>query len=92
MEQWISHRSWLVELAGSALSKNPDMEGLQGIVHASGEGKWTVETALELEVPAPVIALSLMMRNRSLESDTFSGKLLASLRNEFGGHDITMDK
>ncbi len=85
-------RSWLVELAGSALSKNPDMEGLQGIVHASGEGKWTVETALELEVPAPVIALSLMMRNRSLESDTFSGKLLASLRNEFGGHDITMDK
>ncbi len=81
-------RSWLVELAGSALSKNPDMQGLQGIVHASGEGKWTVETALDLEVPAPVIALSLMMRNRSLESDTFAGKLLASLRNEFGGHDI----
>ena len=85
-------RSWLVELAGSALSKNPDMEGLQGVVHASGEGKWTVETALELEVPAPVIALSLMMRNRSLESDTFSGKLLASLRNEFGGHDITIEE
>ncbi len=82
-------RSWLIELLGNALAKNPDMNGVKGIVNASGEGKWTVETALELEVPAPVIALSLMMRNRSLESDTYSGKLLASLRNEFGGHAIT---
>lgn len=81
-------RSWLIELTGSALAKNPDMKGIEGIVNASGEGKWTVETALDLEVPAPVIALSLMMRNRSLEKDTFSGKLLSSLRNEFGGHAV----
>ncbi len=81
-------RSWLIELIGSSLAKNPKMDGIKGVVNASGEGKWTVETALELQVPAPVIALSLMMRNRSLESDTFSGKLLASLRNEFGGHTI----
>lgn len=85
-------RSWLVELAGKALSKNPTMEGIEGIVNASGEGKWTVETALDMEVPAPVITLSLMMRNRSKEKDTFSGKLLSSLRNEFGGHDIVKEE
>ena len=57
-------------------------------MHASGEGKWTVETALEYGVPAPVIAMSLMMRQRSLEEDTFSGKVVAALRNEFGGHAV----
>ena len=61
-------------------------------VHSSGECKWTVETALDYEIPAPVIALSLMMRNRSLQDDTFSGKLVAALRNEFGGHDVVAEK
>lgn len=81
-------RSWLMELLENAFSKDPDLDKIQGIVHASGEGQWTVETAMELEAAAPVIALSLMMRNRSLETDTFSGKVVASLRNEFGGHSI----
>lgn len=81
-------RSWLMELLENAFSKDQNLDKIQGIVHASGEGQWTVETAMELETAAPVIALSLMMRNRSLESDTFSGKVVASLRNEFGGHTI----
>ena len=57
-------------------------------MHSSGEGKWTVESALDLQVPTPVIALSLMMRYRSLEDDTFTGKVVAALRNEFGGHAV----
>lgn len=81
-------RSWLMELLENAFSKDAELDELKGIVHASGEGKWTVETAMELETAAPVIALSLMMRNRSLEMDTFSGKVVASLRNQFGGHEI----
>lgn len=81
-------RSWLMELLESAFSDDPNLEQIKGIVHASGEGKWTVETALEYEVAAPVIALSLMARNRSLETDTFSGKVVASLRNQFGGHEV----
>jgi 6-phosphogluconate dehydrogenase len=81
-------RSWLMELMQDAFSEDPALDGIKGVVHASGEGKWTVETALELETAAPVIAMSLMMRNRSLESDTFSGKVVASLRNQFGGHAV----
>ncbi|MFL2060875.1 phosphogluconate dehydrogenase (NAD(+)-dependent, decarboxylating) [Marinilactibacillus psychrotolerans] len=81
-------RSWLMELMESAFSEDPKLDKIRGIVHASGEGKWTVETALELETAAPVIALSLMMRNRSLEIDSFSGKVVASLRNQFGGHAV----
>ncbi|WHY72228.1 phosphogluconate dehydrogenase (NAD(+)-dependent, decarboxylating) [Fictibacillus enclensis] len=81
-------RSWLMELTQSAFSKDPKLEGIRGVMHASGEGKWTVEAALDLQVPAPVIALSLMMRNRSLEDDTFTGKVVAALRNEFGGHAV----
>lgn len=81
-------RSWLMELMQDAFSADPKLDDIRGVVHASGEGKWTVETAMELETAAPVIALSLMMRNRSLESDTFSGKVVASLRNQFGGHAV----
>ena len=55
-------------------------------MHSSGEGKWTIEESLDLEVPAPVIALSLMMRYRSLQEDTFTGKVVSALRNGFGGH------
>lgn len=75
-------RSWLIELMEYAFSEDPKLDEIKGVVHASGEGRWTVETAMELEAAAPVIALSLMMRNRSLEPDTFSGKVVASLRNQ----------
>ncbi len=81
-------RSWLMGLAAGAFAKDPHLEGLSGRMHASGEGQWTVETALDLGVPAPVIALAVMMRFRSLEDDTFAGRLVAALRHEFGGHAV----
>ncbi len=81
-------RSWLMELAEEQFAKDPKLDEILGQVQASGEGKWTVEESLDLEVPAPIIALSLMMRNRSLQSDTMTGKVVAALRNGFGGHDL----
>ena len=81
-------QSWLMELMIDAFSEDEKLEKISGVMHASGEAKWTVETALDLNVPTPVIALSLMMRNRSLRNDTFSGKVVASLRHQFGGHAV----
>jgi 6-phosphogluconate dehydrogenase len=81
-------RSWLMELVANAFSKDPHLDSIRGVMHSSGEGKWTLETALDLGVPTPVIALSLMMRYRSHQTDTFSGKVVAALRNEFGGHAV----
>jgi len=81
-------RSYLMELTASAFGKDPKLAGLKGIMQSSGEGKWSVETGLDLQAATPVIALSLMMRYRSLEEDTFSGKVVAALRNEFGGHSV----
>lgn len=81
-------RSWLMELVQNAFSKDPKLDEIKGIMNSSGEGKWTVETALDLQVPAPVITMSLLMRYRSLEDDTFTGKVVAALRNEFGGHAV----
>lgn len=81
-------RSWLMELMENAFSKEAKLESIKGVMHSSGEGKWTVEAALDFQAAAPVIALSLMMRYRSLENDTFSGKVVAALRNEFGGHAV----
>lgn len=81
-------RGWLMELTQSAFSKDSKLEGIKGIMHSSGEGKWTLETALDLGVPTPVIAMSIMMRYRSQMQDTFSGKVVAALRNEFGGHAV----
>ncbi|PWW04906.1 6-phosphogluconate dehydrogenase [Paenibacillus cellulosilyticus] len=81
-------RSWLMELTENAFSKDPNLDGIRGVMKSSGEGKWTVETALDLEVSTPIIALSLLMRYRSLETDTFHGKVVAALRNEFGGHAV----
>lgn len=81
-------RSWLMDLTERAFSKDPKLEQLRGVMQSSGEGKWTVETALELQASAPVIAMSLFMRYRSLEEDTFHGKVVAALRNEFGGHAV----
>nr|MBO1355215.1 decarboxylating 6-phosphogluconate dehydrogenase [Enterococcus sp. DIV0212c] len=81
-------RSWLMELTQSAFEKDQHLEEIQGIMYSSGEGKWTVEESLEQQVATPIITMSLMMRYRSLYPDTFSGKVVAALRNEFGGHDV----
>ncbi|MDR3190541.1 MAG: decarboxylating 6-phosphogluconate dehydrogenase [Lactobacillaceae bacterium] len=79
-------RSWLMELAEEQFAKDPKLTAIAGRMHSSGEGKWTVEEALDLDVPAPVITMSLMMRYRSLQDDTFTGKVVSALRNGFGGH------
>jgi 6-phosphogluconate dehydrogenase len=81
-------RSWLMELTENALSKDPNLESIKGVMHSSGEGKWTLEAAMEKQIATPVIALSLLMRYRSLQENTFSGKIVAALRNEFGGHAV----
>ncbi|TAL82882.1 MAG: decarboxylating 6-phosphogluconate dehydrogenase [Rhodanobacter sp.] len=81
-------RSWLLELTTDALGKNPDLDGIAPYVPDSGEGRWTVDAAIELSVPAPVITLALMERFRSRDADSFSDKLLSAMRNEFGGHAI----
>jgi len=81
-------RSWLNELAVAAFTRDPRLEKLKGYVADSGEGRWTVAEAIEEDVPAPVITLSLLMRFRSRQEDTFSGKVIAALRNEFGGHAV----
>lgn len=81
-------RSWLMELTENSFAKDSKLDGIKGIMHSSGEGKWTVETALDLQAATPVIAMSLLMRYRSLDNDTFTGKVVAALRNEFGGHAV----
>jgi 6-phosphogluconate dehydrogenase len=81
-------RSWLLDLAAHALDKNPTMKGIAPYVEDSGEGRWTVNEAIDLNVSAPVIALALLERLRSRDADSFADKLLAAMRNEFGGHAI----
>ncbi|WP_010652234.1 phosphogluconate dehydrogenase (NAD(+)-dependent, decarboxylating) [Oceanobacillus massiliensis] len=81
-------RSWLMELTENAFSKDAKLDGIKGIMHSSGEGKWTLETALDLQAATPVIAMSLLMRYRSLDNDTFTGKVVSALRHEFGGHAV----
>jgi 6-phosphogluconate dehydrogenase len=81
-------RSWLLELTSAALAKNPTLDGIAPFVSDSGEGRWTVAEAIDLDVPAPVITLSLLERLRSRDSDSFVDKLLAAMRNQFGGHEI----
>ena len=81
-------RSWLNELAEDAFAKDGDLHGLEGYVEDSGEGRWTVQEAIDLDVPAPVITLSLLARLRSRQDDSFSAKVIAALRNEFGGHAV----
>jgi 6-phosphogluconate dehydrogenase len=85
-------RSWLIELLARALAKDLNLEKIRGIMHSSGEGLWTAQTALEMQVPAPVITTSLLMRFRSLQEDSFAGKVVAALRNEFGGHAVVSGK
>ncbi len=81
-------RSWLLELAERALSKDPTLSGLEPYVEDSGEGRWTVERAVEAGVPVPSIAISLYMRVLSRQESSFAMRMLAALRNEFGGHAV----
>ena len=81
-------RSWLLELAELALRADPQLEGIKGYVEDSGEGRWTVQDALDKDVPASILALSLFRRFRSRQSDPFSDRMLAALRNAFGGHPV----
>ena len=81
-------RSWLLELAERAFAKDPGLEKIRGYVEDSGEGRWTVQEAVERGVPAPVLALSLFRRFRSRQEDAFSDRVLAALRAEFGGHAV----
>jgi 6-phosphogluconate dehydrogenase len=81
-------RSWLNELAEIAFQKDNDLKDLRGYIEDSGEGRWTVQEAIDLDVPAPVITLSLLTRLRSRQPDSFSAKVIAALRNEFGGHAV----
>lgn len=82
-------RSWLLDLAVNAFEKHgSDLENIKGYVADSGEGRWTVEAALDEDVPAPIITLSLLMRLASRQEGSFSAQVLAALRNEFGGHEV----
>ncbi|MGM0427666.1 MAG: phosphogluconate dehydrogenase (NAD(+)-dependent, decarboxylating) [Thermodesulfobacteriota bacterium] len=81
-------RSWLLELAEAAFSKDPKLTDIRGVVEDSGEGRWTVDQAIDAGVSAPVITLSLMNRFRSRDENPFSDRVLAALRREFGGHAV----
>src|SRR5215210_1210408 len=81
-------RSWLLELAERAFADDQDLTHLKGWVADSGEGRWTVQEAIDKDVPAPVITLSLQTRFRSRQDDSYGAKVLAALRNEFGGHAV----
>ena len=81
-------RSWINELAESAFARDPSLKDLRGYVDDSGEGRWTVQEAIDLDVPAPVITLSLLTRLRSRQSESFGAKVIAALRHEFGGHAV----
>jgi 6-phosphogluconate dehydrogenase len=81
-------RSWLLELAAGALKDDPKLEGLKGYVQDSGEGRWMLMDALDKDVPVPTLATALFTRFRSRQEESFSEKMLAALRNAFGGHSV----
>lgn len=81
-------RSWLLELAQAAFEQDPQLSHIRGYVDDSGEGRWTLQEAIDHAVPAPALAMSLFMRFRSRQDDSFSDKVIAALRNEFGGHPV----
>lgn len=82
-------RSWLMDLLIDAFQENNKLDNISGKMHASGEVKWLMEESIRLQLPVPVTYLSLMMRNRSLEDETFSGKVVSALRYSFGGHNVS---
>ena len=85
-------RSWLLDLAAHALKEDPELESLESYVDDSGEGRWTVQESVDLAVPIPVITMSLQARFRSRQQQPFGGRLLAALRNQFGGHAVRKSK
>ena len=85
-------RSWLLDLVAAALQEDPRLEKIQGYVEDSGEGRWTVQESIELAVPTPVITQSLQARFRSRQVQPFGAKLLAALRQQFGGHAVKKAK
>ena len=84
-------RSWLLDLTAGALAKHPTLDGLQAYVPDSGEGRWTVVEAIDLNVSAPVITESLLRRIRSREENNFTDRMLSIMRNQFGGHEMKRD-
>jgi 6-phosphogluconate dehydrogenase len=84
-------RSWLLELLERALKEDPELSAVKGWVADSGEGRWTVQAAIDEDVPAPVITLSLLSRFVSRQEESFSAKVIAALRNQFGGHAIVTE-
>ncbi|NBG87802.1 phosphogluconate dehydrogenase (NAD(+)-dependent, decarboxylating) [Isachenkonia alkalipeptolytica] len=85
-------RGWLMDLTHKAFVEDPELSSIKGVVHASGEGLWSVQEALALSIPAPVMTAALFTRYRSQQQDTFSGKVVAGLRNQFGGHGTIKDE
>ena len=85
-------RSWLLDLTARALQENPTMDGIAPWVSDSGEGRWTVAEAIDLDVPAPVITLALLQRLRSRDAESYADRLLAAMRNQFGGHAIKREE
>jgi len=81
-------RSWLLDLTSDALAEDQDLTDIEGWVADSGEGRWTVADAIDLDVPTPIITLSLMMRFASRQRESYAAKLLAAMRNKFGGHEV----
>jgi 6-phosphogluconate dehydrogenase len=81
-------RSWLLDLTANALDQDADLSEIKGWVADSGEGRWTVSEAMDLDVPAPIITLSLQARFVSRQSESFAAKMLAAMRNQFGGHAV----
>ncbi len=81
-------RSWLLDLTAEALKEGPDLGGIKGWVADSGEGRWTVAEAIDLDVPAPVMTLALLMRFVSRQDESYAAKVLAAMRNQFGGHAV----
>jgi 6-phosphogluconate dehydrogenase len=84
-------RSWLLELAELAFKEDKNLEGVRGYVDDSGEGRWTVQAAIDEDVPAPIITLSLLARFASRQTESYSAKVIAALRNQFGGHPVHLD-
>jgi len=81
-------QSWLLDLVAAALAENPNLNGIAPYVPDSGEGRWTVAEAIDLNVAVPVITLALLQRLQSRDQESFSNKLLSALRNQFGGHEM----
>ena len=84
-------RSWLLDLISEALGENPGLSGIAPFVADSGEGRWTLAEALDLNVPAPALTAALLERIRSREVDSFADRLLSVTRNKFGGHPVKKD-